>query len=117
MSASLNPTPTRRTLSVPRSWRLAGMIAATVVCLAAAVVGGIAAILSPTVFDHPGNAFNPLVWLAFLLLIGFWVICILGPFVGWVAWTRRQEPIAWAAMATPAAWCLVLVTVVQFVPG
>ena len=121
MSAPLNPTPyepgiIRARPAISRGWRLTGMIAATFVCLGMAALGAVWAIFSPLVFDHAGNLLNPLAWVGFLLMITFWIICVLGPFAAWVAWSRRQEPLAWAAMCAPVAWAVLMATVLQFVP-
>ena len=90
------------------------MIAATGLCLVGAVVGVPAAIMSPMLFDGPIARFNPAVWLAFVLTIGFWAVCILGPFAGWVMWTRGQIQRAWAFMAAPLAWGVATVALLQF---
>jgi hypothetical protein len=124
MLAPLNPGPASVGAYVPppkktglsRGWRLTIMVVATLVCAGAALLGAIWAIFSPLVFDRHGNLLNPVAWLGFLLMITFWIVCILGPFAAWVAWSRKQEPLAWAAMAVPAGWCLVMMTVLQFVP-
>lgn len=94
-------------------WPLLAMIAATALCLAGAVVGVPAAIVSPVLFDHPTAKFNPAVWLGFGLTIGFWAVCLLAPFAAWVWWSRGQPPRAWACMAAPLAWGVATVAVVQ----
>jgi hypothetical protein len=98
-------------------WRLAGMIAATVVWAVMAAFGALACIFSPLIFDRPGNIMNPLAWLSLLLLVTFWIVCILAPFGAWVVFRRGQESLAWAAMAAPLAWLALLAAVLQFVPG
>lgn len=100
-----------------RGWRVAAMVAATAVCGLMAACGAVAAIFSPLVFDRACNMMNPLAWLGFILMIGFWVVCVLAPFGAWVAYRRGQEPLAWAAMALPLAWLTLLIAVLQFVPG
>ena len=82
-----------------------------------ALVGAVGALFSPLVFDERGNLLNPLAWLAFLLMIGFWIACIVGPFAAWIMWRRNREPMAWAAMAAPLIWGIATITVLQFVPG
>jgi len=79
--------------------------------------GAIGALVSPLVFDHPGNTLNPLAWLAFLLLIGFWVVCLLAPLGAWWLFRQGREPLAWAVMAAPVAWVALLLAIIQFVPG
>lgn len=78
--------------------------------------GAVGALFSPLVFDHRPNLLNPVAWLGFLLIVGFWIVCILAPFVAWVAWKRGQEPHAWIAIAVPAAWLMAMGLSLQFVP-
>jgi len=80
-------------------------------------VGAIGALFSPLIFDARGNLFNPLAWLGFLLMVGFWIVCIVAPFVAWILFRRHRETVAWAVMSIPLVWGLALVTVLQFVPG
>lgn len=89
----------------------------TLICLAALPLGAIFAIMSPLVFDGPGNLLNPIAWLAFLLVIGLWIVCILAPYGAWIAFARRREVLSWAAMAAPFAWTLALAATLQFVPA
>ncbi|HYE47426.1 MAG TPA: hypothetical protein VEA44_16800 [Caulobacter sp.] len=79
--------------------------------------GAVGALFSPLVFDHRPNLLNPLAWLGFLLMIGFWIVCILGPFAAWVTWKRGQESYAWIAIAVPAVWLAAMAVALQFVPG
>jgi hypothetical protein len=95
---------------------LLAMIAATALCLIAAGLGVVGAIVSPMLFDGPVARFNPAVWLGFVLTIGFWAVCLLGPFVGWVFWSRGDMPRAWAFMAAPLAWGMATLAVLQFLP-
>ena len=104
-------------IKLSRRWRLFWMVVGTLACAAVVPAAALGAVFSPLVFDNRGNLLNPLAWLAFLLMIGFWIVCILGPFAAWVAWKRDQEPLAWAAMAAPLAWFVALAAVLQFVPG
>ncbi|HQT54052.1 MAG: hypothetical protein Q7U11_18630 [Phenylobacterium sp.] len=90
---------------------------ATAACLALLPFGAVGALFSPLVFDHEGNIFNPLAWIAFLMMILFWIVCLIGPFGAWVLFKRDQEQLAWAAMAAPLAWLTVLVAILQFIPG
>lgn len=78
--------------------------------------GAVGALFSPLVFDHRPNLLNPVAWLGFLLIIGFWIVCILAPFVAWVAWKRDREPHAWIAIAVPAVWLTAMAVSLQFVP-
>jgi hypothetical protein len=84
--------------------------------LATLPFGAVGALFSPLVFDHRPNLLNPMAWLAFLLMIGFWIVAIVAPFVAWVTWKRDQERYAWIAIAVPAVWLLALAIAVQFVP-
>lgn len=83
----------------------------------AAVIGAILAVFSPLVFDGPGNLRNPVAWLGFGLGALFWAVCMLAPLVGWMQWRKGRHTEAWAAMAAPAAWGALTVTVLQFVPS
>ncbi|MDP1632991.1 MAG: hypothetical protein Q8L66_16375 [Caulobacter sp.] len=100
-----------------RRTRLILLILATLACAALLPLGAIGALFSPLVFDERGNLLNPLAWLGFVLMIGFWIVCIVGPFAAWIAWRRGRERLAWAAVSAPALWALATVTVLQFVPG
>lgn len=93
------------------------LVLITLVWSAAAVIGAILAVFSPLVFDGPGNVRNPLVWLGFVLGALFWAVCMLAPLVGWIQWRKGKRTEAWAAMAAPAAWGALALTVLQFVPG
>lgn len=100
-----------------RSGRMVLMAIATGVCAVLAPLGLVGALFSPLVFDERGNLLNPLAWLGFLLMISFWIVCIVAPFVAWVLFTRKQERYAWTAIAAPAVWALATVTILQFIPG
>jgi hypothetical protein len=100
-----------------RSGRMVLLAVATGLSVLLTPVGLIGALFSPLVFDDRGNLLNPLAWLGFLLMISFWIVCIVAPFVAWVLWTRKQERYAWTAIAAPAVWALATVTLLQFIPG
>ena len=106
-----------RPAAKPIPWMLLGMIAATGVCVVAAGFGVVGAIMSPMVFDAKGSVLNPIAWLAFLLVISFWAICLIGPFVSWVFWMRRDVQRAWACMAVPLTWGVLTLAVLQFLPA
>ena len=108
--------PARRAAR-PIPWMTLGMSAATAVCVVAAGFGVVGAIMSPMVFDAKGSVLNPIAWLAFLLVISFWAICLIGPFVSWVFWARRDVQRAWACMAVPLAWGVLTLAVLQFLPA
>ena len=103
--------------TIDRRTRLILLILATGVCAGLMPIGALGALFSPLVFDERGNLLNPLAWLGFLLMIGFWIVCLVGPFVAWIAWRRGREPLAWAAISTPLVWGLATIVVLQFVPG
>lgn len=88
----------------------------TLAWLATLPFGAVGALFSPLVFDHRPNLLNPMAWLAFLLIVAYWIVCIVAPFVAWVTWKRDQERYAWIAIAAPAVWLLALAVAVQFVP-
>ncbi len=79
--------------------------------------GAVGALFSPLVFDHRPNLLNPMAWIAFLLMVAFWIACIVAPFVAWVTWKRDQERHAWIAIAVPAVWLTAMAVALQFVPG
>ncbi|MBU4434412.1 MAG: hypothetical protein PSX79_08855 [bacterium] len=89
----------------------------TVAWTAVAAIGAILAVFSPLVFDGPGNMRNPVAWLGFVLGALFWAVCMIGPLVGWIRWRKGKRTEAWAAMAAPAAWAALTITVLQFIPG
>ena len=93
------------------------LILVTVAWSAAAVVGAILAVFSPLVFDRPGNLRNPVAWLGFMLGALFWAVCMLAPLIGWLQWRKGRRTQAWAAMAAPAAWGALTITVLQLVPN
>ncbi|MFZ3008342.1 MAG: hypothetical protein WA047_19425 [Phenylobacterium sp.] len=105
----------RRPLS--RRTRMIWLGVATGLCLTLAPFGAVGALFSPLVFDHQGNILNPLAWIAFLMMVLFWIVCLIGPFGAWVLFKRDQESLAWAAMAAPLAWLMLLVAILQFIPG
>jgi hypothetical protein len=88
----------------------------TLLCLGLTPVGAVGAVFSPLVFDNRSNLLNPLAWLAFILIIAFWIVCLLAPFVAWVTWSRNQERLAWLAIATPLLWAVTLILTLQFIP-
>jgi hypothetical protein len=100
-----------------RRWRQILLGIASGVSVLCSPAGAIGALVSPLVFDHPGNTLNPVAWLAFLLLIGFWVVCLLAPLGAWWLFRQDREPLAWAVMASPLAWIVLLLAILQFVPG
>lgn len=102
--------------AIDRRTRFALLVLSTLACAALALIGAVGSLFSPLVFDARGNLLNPLAWLGFLLMISFWIVCILGPFAAWVLWRRGREPLAWAAMAAPLVWGVAMVTILQFVP-
>lgn len=102
---------------IDRRTRLALLVVATGLCAGLMPLGAIGALFSPLIFDGRGNLLNPLAWLGFLLMIGFWIVCIVAPFVAWIYWRREKETQAWALMSAPLIWGIATVVVLQFVPG
>jgi hypothetical protein len=100
-----------------RTQRAVLLVLLTLLCLAATPLGAVGALFSPLVFDHRPNLLNPLAWLGFVLMIGFWIVCIIAPFIAWVAWKRGREPVAWMAIAGPLVWLIALGVTLQFIPG
>lgn len=106
-----------KTTKAGRRRGIVWMILATLACVAVAPVGGVGALFSPLVFDARGNLLNPLAWLGFFLMIGFWIVCLLAPTAAWILWRRDREQQAWIAMAVPLVWAMATAVVLQFVPG
>lgn len=89
----------------------------TAVSLMLVPVGAVGALFSPLVFDNRENLLNPLAWGAFILMIGFWIVCIVAPFGAWVYFHREQERRTWVVIALPAVWLIGIAVLLQFVPG
>ena len=100
-----------------RRWEAIWLVIATGISLLATPVGAVAAILSPMVFDPHQNLWNPAAWIAFFLIVSFWMVCIAAPFGAWVAYARRLPVLTWLAMSTPVVWVLAAVACVGFLPG
>jgi hypothetical protein len=79
--------------------------AATVGCLLMLPLGAVGAVVSPMLFDDPHNLEQPVRWIAFLLVLSLWIICIAGPYGAWVAYAKRREALQWVAIGSPFAWC------------
>jgi hypothetical protein len=90
---------------IDRKTRQVLLVLATLVCAGLMPLGAVGVLFSPLIFDARGNLFNPLAWIGFALMISFWIVCIVAPYV------------AWGYMSAPLVWALALVTVLQFVPG
>ena len=93
------------------------MVAATLLWAICAAIGAVASIFSVLIFDNRANLLNPVAWLSTFLLVTFWIVCIVAPFGGWVAFRRGQDSLAAAAMAAPLAWLVLLLALIQFVPS
>ena len=100
-----------------RKFELIWLGIATAISLVAALAGGLAAILSPMVFDPRENLLNPAAWIAFLLIVSFWAVCIAAPYGAWVAYFRGQRLLTWTAMAAPVLWIIAAVASTTFLPG
>ena len=111
------PSTAEADTSTSRKREALWLVAATVVSLMGAPIGAVAAILSPMVFDPRQNVWNPAAWIAFVLIVTFWIICIAAPFGAWVAYLRRQRVLTWLAMSMPAVWVIAAFASVQFLPG
>lgn len=91
-----------------RTWQAIILGMATFGCLLMLPVGAIGAIASPMLFDDPYNLQKPIVWVAFLLMLGLWIICIAAPYGAWVAFVKRREHLQWLAIGAPFAWCALM---------
>jgi uncharacterized BrkB/YihY/UPF0761 family membrane protein len=81
--------------------------AATFGCLLMLPLGAVGALASPMLFDDPHNLESPVAWIAFMLVLSLWIICIAAPYGAWVAYAKRREPLQWLAIGAPFAWCAV----------
>lgn len=104
-------------ITIDRRTRQILLVVATLGCAGLMPLGAIGVLFSPLIFDARGNLFNPLAWIGFALMISFWIVCIVAPFVAWIMFRRHRETAAWGLMSAPLVWALALVTVLQFVPG
>ncbi len=100
-----------------RKWEALWLTLATGTSLLFAPIGFVAAILSPMVFDPHQNLMNPAAWIAFFLIISFWMVCIAAPYGAWVAYLRRLHMLTWLVMAAPLVWVAAVVASVSFLPG
>ena len=97
-----------------RKWEAVWLGVATAASLALMPLGAIGALLSPMVFDPHQNLLNPAAWLAFILIITFWIVCLAAPYGAWVAFLRRQTTLTWLAMSAPVLWALAAVASMNF---
>ena len=97
-----------------RRWEGFWLVVATGFSLAAIPIGMGAALLSPMVFDPHRNLLNPAAWLAFLLIITFWIVCLAAPYGAWVAYLQKRGILTWLAMAAPIIWALAAITLMNF---
>lgn len=111
------PSTSAADMSAARKREAIWLIAATGVSLIGTPIGAVAAILSPMVFDPSQNVWNPAAWIAFVLIVTFWIVCIAAPFGAWVAFLRGQRVLTWLVMSLPALWVIAALASVQFLPG
>ena len=100
-----------------KRWEIFWLVICTLGCMAAALVSMVVVIIAPIVFDRQGSLLNPIAWIAFLMMITLWVVCILAPFGAWVMFTRQKSQMAWTLMATPPIWAGVMALMLIFLPG
>lgn len=89
---------------MPRRWEVLGLSFLTLIYMFAALASMGVAIMSPIAFNGPDSLWNPIAWLAFLLMISLWVVCILAPFAAWVMFSRQNSQMAWTLMIAPPIW-------------
>ena len=99
-----------------KRWEIIWLVVATILCVLAAPVAAIGAIISPIAFDREGSLLNPFAWIAFLMMITLWVVCILAPFAAWVMFTRKQSRMAWTFISVPPIWAGVMGLMLMFLP-
>ncbi|CAN5270338.1 hypothetical protein BH11PSE2_BH11PSE2_05920 [soil metagenome] len=91
-----------------RGWQMFWLSVASLASVGASPVAAVGVIFSPLVFDHQGSLLNPLAWLAFLLVITLWIVCLLGPFTAWVSFTRGDQRRAWVLISIVPVWATVM---------
>ena len=77
---------------------------ATFGCLVLLPLGMLSAVASPIVFQDPYNLEKPIAWLAFVLALSLWIVCIAAPYGAWVAFIKRRQSLQWLAIGAPFAW-------------
>lgn len=107
----------RQKKPMSRRTRAAWLAVATAAGGLATLPGAVMALFSPLVFDYPGNLANPLAWIGFVMLMGFWIVCLAAPLAAWFYWRSGDESRAWLGAAAPLGWFLVMALVLQFVPS
>ena len=100
-----------------KHWEPIWLGIASAISLMIAPVAAVGAILSPMVFDPHQNLLNPAAWIAFLLIVSFWAVCIAAPYGAWVAYARRLRTLAWLFMSAPVVWVLAAAASVSFLPA
>ena len=100
-----------------RHWEPIWLGLASAISLMVAPVAAVGAILSPMVFDPHQNLLNPAAWIAFLLIVSFWAVCIAAPYGAWVAYARRLRALSWLCMSAPVVWVLAAAASVSFLPA
>ena len=100
-----------------RRWEGIWLTLATALSLAAMPLGAVGALLSPMVFDPHQNLWNPAAWVAFLLIITFWIVCLAAPYGAWIAFHRNRSALTWLAMSAPMFWALAAITSMNFLNG
>ena len=102
--------------ALSKRWQIVLLAGLTGLWLVCAPVAGIGAVASPIVFDRPGSLLNPLVWLVFVMMITFWIVCIGAPYIAWVFFQRRQTRYAWTAISVPALWVGLIAVLFNVLP-
>lgn len=100
-----------------RRWQGFWLTLASVACVCASPVAAVGAIMSPMVFDRAGSLVNPFAWLAFLMLLLLWAVCLLAPYAAWVTFTRRQGQLAWTLISVPPLWAGIMGLMLVFLPS
>ena len=70
------------------------LIVETILSVPTLLIGAVAALMSPMMFDAPGSTSNPQVVVLFWSAISFPVACILGVASAWIAFAMRSERLA-----------------------
>jgi hypothetical protein len=104
-------------VSMSRSWQGFWLGAASLACVVVAPAAGVVAIMSPIAIDRQGSLLNPFAWLAFILMVTLWIVCLLAPFAAWVSFKRNKTQMAWTIISAPPIWAAVMALCLISLPG
>ena len=92
-SPSARPPRSRRL----RLWLIIGSVVAALTLLPALAM----AVMSPMASDA---GVNTVIWSFIWVMLTFPLAIVLGPALGWLAYSLRRESVAWALLFAPFLW-------------